>query len=87
MRRVRQCVKWITKREAKKSIMDMFSNFLSFKDSDDEAEPPPSELSKRPHFKTLSQGIFDTIRLDPSHRTAGFQYLSDYIHNDQSKLF
>lgn len=38
------------KKEAKKSIMDMFSKFLSAKDSDHEEEETPS-----PHFSLLKK--------------------------------
>ena len=62
MRRIRQCVRYITKRESKKSIMDMFSNFLSFKESDDELETSPSEFSRKNNFKSLSNNIFDIIK-------------------------
>lgn len=42
--------------------MDMFSNFLSFKESDDELEASPTEFSRRNNFKSLSNNIFDIIK-------------------------
>jgi hypothetical protein len=62
MRRIRQCIKSVSKRESKKSIMDMFSNFLSFKESDEELEVPPNDFNRRNNFKSLSNNIFDIIK-------------------------
>lgn len=42
--------------------MDMFSNFLSFKDSDEEIEGPGGEFSKRNSFKSLSNNLFDVLK-------------------------
>jgi hypothetical protein len=82
LRRVRQCVRAVAKREAKKSIMDMFSNFLSFKESDDEPDVPPNEFNRRTNFKSLSNALFDILKYSDAHRRAALDFLICYIHNE-----
>lgn len=62
LKRVKQCIRYIAKRESKKSLMDMFTNFLSFKESDEEGEAPPNEFSRKNTFKSLSNSLFDIIK-------------------------
>ena len=60
MRRVRRCARWVGKREAKRSIINMFSNFLSFKDSDSDPEKVPAPA--RAAFRALSNSVFDVLK-------------------------
>lgn len=71
----------VAKREAKKSIMDMFSNFLSFKESDEDPDPPPSDLAKKANFKTLSNAVFDVLKYSEGHRVPAIDFLVGHIHN------
>jgi len=87
MKRIKQSIKYITKRDTKKSIMDMFSNFLTFKDSDEEPEVLPNDVNRRTNFKSLSNSIFDIIKYSESHRAFGIDFLINYIHSEESKLF
>jgi hypothetical protein len=88
LRRVKQCARWVAKREAKKSIMDMFSSFLSFKESDDEQpDPPPAALARRGSFKALSNTLFDTLKYSEAHRVAAVEFLLAYIHGEESRQY
>ena len=62
IKRIKQCIKRVEKREAKKSIMDMFSNFLSFKEEDDGEELVPTEYSKRNNFKSISNNVLGVLK-------------------------
>jgi hypothetical protein len=75
----------MTKREAKRSIMDMFSNFLSFKDSDSDPEKPPAP--GRAAFRALSNSIFDVLKYVETHRLAAVEFLMGYIHGEESRQY
>lgn len=87
MRRVKQCIRTVTKREAKRSIMDMFSNFLSFKESDDEPEAPPNDYNRRNNFKALSNSVFDILKYSEVHRRPALDFLVAYIHHEEAKQY
>lgn len=81
IKRIKQCIRTVTKREAKKSIMDMFSNFLSFKESDDdEQEPSANGFSKRTNFKNISNNVLDIIKYQDNQRRLAIEFLMSYIH-------
>ena len=46
----------------------MFSNFLSFKESDDEQEPLPNDFNRRTNFKSISNNVFDILKYKDNHR-------------------
>jgi hypothetical protein len=87
VRRIKQCIRSVTKREAKKSIMDMFSNFLSFKESDDEQEQPPNEINRKANFKSISNNVFDILKYRENHRKLAVEFLISYIHREEAKVF
>lgn len=60
----------------------MFSNFLSFKESDDEKEHPLSEFSKRNNFKSISNNVLDILKYKENHRKLGVNFLIGYIHQE-----
>lgn len=68
--------------------MDMFSNFLSFKESDDEEViSPDNKFSKRNNFKSISNNVFEIIKYNDSHKKLAVEYLISYIHNEESKVY
>ncbi len=63
LRRIKKCLAYQEKLESKKSIINMFSSFLSSKGEDiDEEEPhSPTESSKNRVFKNLTIKVFDIL--------------------------
>jgi len=55
--------------------MDMFSNFLSFKESDDEKEVLPNDWNRRANFKSISNNVLDIIKYNNQHRKLAILYL------------
>lgn len=59
----------------------MFSNFLSFKESDDdEQEPSANGFSKRTNFKNISNNVLDIIKYQDNQRKLAIEFLMSYIH-------
>jgi hypothetical protein len=67
--------------------MDMFSNFLSFKESDDEQEPEPNAFNRRNNFKAISNSVLDVVRYQENHKKVAVEFLFNYIHNEESKVY
>ncbi len=68
--------------------MDMFSNFLSFKESDDdEQEPSANGFSKRTNFKNISNNVLDIIKYQENQRKLAIEFLINYIHQEESKVY
>jgi len=53
----------------------MFSNFLSFKESDDEKEVLPNDWNRRANFKSISNNVLDIIKYNNQHRKLAILYL------------
>ena len=87
VKRVKQCISNVQKRDSKKSIMDMFSNFLSFKESDDEQEPLPNDYNRRTNFKSISNNVFDLLKYRDSNRQLAVDFLINYIHMEEAKVY
>ena len=100
IKRVKKMVREYQKRQSKKSIMDMFSSFLSSKEEDSEPDVV-EEFSmaqtsiKKMNHKVLTEKVMEVLIKTGSgqgstkinHRVKAIDFFIGYLRNDEQKIF